>query len=86
MLIPQIETAMDDSELHTDSIGRLIAERIKYKVRELNIVKIEGKQRSLKRLISQMTCINPKERLSAERVLYILYNLELVDLDAGLKV
>ena len=28
-LIPHIETPMDDSEYHTDSIGRLIAERIK---------------------------------------------------------
>ena len=34
MLIPRIETPMDDSELHTDSIGRLIAERIKYNVPE----------------------------------------------------
>ena len=41
MLIPRIETPMDNSELHTDSIGRLVAERIKYKVPELNIVKIE---------------------------------------------
>ena len=74
MLIPHIETPMDDSEVHTDSIGRLIAERIKYKVRELNIVKIDGEQRRLKRLISGMTCVNPEERLSAERVLYILHN------------
>ena len=74
MLIPRIETPMDETELHTDSIGRLIAERIKYKVRELNIVKIDGEQRRLKRLISLMTCVNPEERLSAERVLYILHN------------
>ena len=61
MLIPRIETPMDDSEHFTDSIGRLIAERIKYKVPELNIVKIEGK--NLKWLISRMFCVNPEERL-----------------------
>ena len=42
MLIPQIETPMEDSELHAPSIGLLISERIKYKVSELNIVKVEG--------------------------------------------
>ena len=31
-LIPQIETLMDDSEFYVQSIGQLIAERIKYKV------------------------------------------------------
>ena len=75
MLIPRIETPMDDTELHTDSIGRLITERIKYKVQELNIVKIEGPQRSLKWLISRMTCVNPEERLSAGNVIFILSNL-----------
>ena len=79
MLIPQIETPMDETELHTDSIGRLIAERIKYKVPELNIVKIEGEQRRLKRLISRMTCVNPEERLSAANVFYVLHNLDSVD-------
>ena len=39
-LIPQIETPRDESELHVQSIGQLIAERIKYKVQELNIVRI----------------------------------------------
>ena len=81
MLIPRIETPMDETELHTDSIGRLITERIKYKVRELNIVKTEGEQKRLKRLISGMTCVNPEERLSAGRVLYILHNPDSVDGD-----
>ena len=72
MLIPQIETPMDDSELHAPSIGQLIAERIKYKVPELSIVKTEEEQRSLKSLISQMTCVNPEERLSASKVLDFL--------------
>ena len=66
MLIPQIETPMEDSELHVPSIGQLIAERIKYNVPELNIVQIRG---CFTRLISQMTCINPEERLSALEVL-----------------
>ena len=72
MLIPQIETPMDDSEFHALSIGQLIAERIKYKAQELSIVKIEGEQKSLKRLISQMTCVNPEERLPASKVLDFL--------------
>ena len=79
MLIPQIETPMEDSEFHVPSIGLLISERVKYKVPELNIVKIEGEQRSLKWLISRMTCRNPKERLSAENVQYFLNNLESAD-------
>ena len=76
MLIPQIETPMDDSEYHAPSIGLLISERIKYKVPELSIVKIEGPQGSLKWLISQMTCINPEKRLSAMEVILILRKLE----------
>ena len=40
MLIPQIETPMEDSELHVPSVGQLISERIKYKVPELSIVKM----------------------------------------------
>ena len=79
MLIPQIETPMDNSEFYVQSIGQLIAERIKYKVPELNIVKIEGPQKRLKQMISLMTCLNPEERLSAGRVLYILHNPESVD-------
>ena len=76
LLIPHIETPMDDSEYHTDSIGRLIAERIKYKVPELNIVQIKG---SVTRLISKMTCIKPEERLSAVDVLDILCGSEVRD-------
>ena len=76
MLIPRIETPMDDTEFHAPSIGQLISERVKYKVPELNIVKIEGPQKSLKRLISQMTFINPEERLSPENIFLFLNNLE----------
>ena len=66
MLIPQIETPREDSELHVPSIGLLIAERIKYKVPELNIVRVRG---CCTWLISQMTCVEPEERLSASEVL-----------------
>ena len=38
-LIPHIETPQHESEFHAPSIGQLIAERIKYKVKELDIVK-----------------------------------------------
>ena len=76
MLIPHIETPMEDSELHAPSIGLLVAERIKYKVKELNIVKIEPEQTLLKWLISQMTRIHPEKRLSAEETLDILNNPE----------
>ena len=76
MLIPHIETPMDDSEFHAPSTGLLISERKKYKVPELGIVKIEGLYRSLKWLISRMTCVNPKERPSAEDVIFILSKLE----------
>ena len=72
MLIPQIETPMEDSELHAPSIGLLISERIKYKVPELSIVKINGPQERVKWLISRMTCVNPEERLSAPEVLDVL--------------
>ena len=62
-----------------------IAERIKYKVTELNIVHVEkatwtdqkeDTKRNLRWLISQMTCINPKERLSAGQVLSELETVE----------
>ena len=72
MLIPHIETPMEDSEYHALSIGQLIAERIKYKVPELNIVSLNGPVRKWKWLISRMTCINPEERLSPAQVLEFL--------------
>ena len=65
MLVPHIETPMDDSELHAPSIGQLISERIKYNVSELNIVTSTGPQKGLKLLISQMTCVNAEERSSS---------------------
>ena len=76
MLIPQIETPMEGSEQHAPSIGQLIAERIKYKVSELNIVTLEGSTNELKRIISQMTCVNPGERLPATEVMNKLENMK----------
>ena len=78
-LIPRIETPMEDSELFTDSIGRLIAERIKYKVPELNIVKMEGPHKSLKWLIEQMTCVDPQKRFSAKDVINNLQQQKTLD-------
>ena len=80
LLIPHIETPREESELHAPSIGQLIAERIKYKVPELNIINLKnieflpavGPKNNLKWLISQMTCVNPEKRLSAETVLNFL--------------
>ena len=76
MLIPQIETPMDDSEFHAPSIGQLIAERIKYKVSELNIVHCKGPALNLKWLIREMTCVNPEERLSASKTQEKLENVK----------
>ena len=78
MLIPHIETPMEDSEFHAPSIGQLIAERIKYKVPELNIAKVKG---TLMRLISKMTCVKPRERLSATNVLNALNTVDNVEAD-----
>ena len=85
MLIPHIETPMDDSELHTPSIGQLIAERIKYEIPELSIVRIASPHKNLKLLISQMTCIAPEERLSAAKVMEIL-NQESVAIDLEVRL
>ena len=88
MLIPQIETPLDDTEIHAPSIGQLIAERVKYRVPILNIVNIEPAEINkrmeqkeeiiimLKLLISHMTSVNPEKRLSAEQVLDKLENAE----------
>ena len=88
MLIPQIETPLDDTEFHAPSIGQLISERVKYKVPILNIVNIEPAETNkrmeqkeeikimLKLLISHMTSVNPEKRLSAEQVLDKLENAE----------
>ena len=76
MLIPHIGPPMDDSEFHAPSIGQLMAERIKYKVKELNIVHLNSPAVNLKWIIREMTCVNPEERLSAEETLEKLENVK----------
>lgn len=72
-LASHIETPRDDLELYVFSIGQLIAERVRYKIPELNIVRIsemvpEGgavssdrgqNMRSIRSLIQKMTCVEP---------------------------
>ena len=86
VLIPQIETPMEDSELHVPSIGLLISERIKYKVPELKIVTLNGPLKNLKLLISQMTRVNPEERLSAEEVLGVLESVKFNQVQTCVKI
>ena len=83
-LVPHIETPQDDSDLYAQSIGQLIAERIKYKkykVPELNVVdqkkaevtsSAENLTETLKKIIRKMTCFNPKERVTANQVEFLL--------------
>ena len=88
-LVPQIETPQDNSELHVQSIGQLIAERIKYKVKNLNIaVNDEKKAKAMssemneaRKLIQKMTSVDPKDRLTADQVRDLLkqVNASLVD-------
>ena len=82
-MIPQIETPQDESELHVQSIGQLIAERIKYKVHDMEIVSVDVAKRwasivtadvdvrmELRGLIRHMTLI--AERPTADQVLKCL--------------
>ena len=62
-----------------EPIGRLIAARIKYKVKELNVVgELQDSDSivvtGLKLLVRKMTCVNPKERFSAEDVVKFFEN------------
>ena len=90
-LKPHIETPQNDSELHAFSVGQLIAERIKYNVKELNIVKTEkvspkptsqsgvkpfDERLRIKSIIQKMTCAKAEDRLSADQVLALLQNPE----------
>ena len=77
-LVPRIETPLDDSEYYSPSIGQLIAERIKYKIPELNVVvpvektDISGEDQlknEIRKLIQRMTCVNPEDQIYAFQVL-----------------
>ena len=83
-LVPQIETSQDHSELQVRSIGQLTAERVKYKVKELDIVQTQeihdtsGAEaekdtgKDLRKMIQKMTCVDPKERITAAQVQQLL--------------
>ena len=84
-LKPSIETPQDPSEKFTLSIGQLIAERIKYKIKELRVVVVGDSQSEagtssdavkltgdVKMLIGKMTYANPGDRISAAEVHYML--------------
>ena len=93
MLIPHIETARHDSDLHTP-IGQLIAERIKYDVPELDIVlgdslTTEGAsaiseeslwRQKMKNVIQAMTHYNPPKRPTASDVMAALERVFMLNL------
>ena len=71
-LVPRIETLLDSSELYT-SIGLTLATRIRYKEKELGIIKIEEYDTSdpkiqTRKLIQKMTCHIPQDRIAAGEV------------------
>ena len=78
-IFPQIETPREDAELHI-AIGQLIAQRLKYKIAQLNIVAIDEIvscardecrriKTKVRKLIGKMTRIKLTDRLSAAEVL-----------------
>ena len=85
VLIPRIETPQDGSELHMP-IGQLIAERIKYNIKELDVITLNESvlsddngnisnvniwKEEMKKLIQKMTCHKPEDRLSASETLQV---------------
>ena len=80
----EIETPQDPSEKFTLSIGQLIADRVKYKVKELRVFFIDDAQseagtssdavtsRDVKMLIEKMTHVDPGKRISAAEVHYMV--------------
>ena len=84
-LIPRIETPNDPSEVH-QNIGVIIAERVRFKVKPLEIVVVGENppagstpeyilEQKIRRLIAAMTRFKPKERLSATDVVSHLADL-----------
>ena len=73
-LVPHTETTQDYSELNLIPIGKVIADRVKYKSGELNIINVTddtgavSARNETKKLIRQMTCITPTDRLLATAV------------------
>ena len=95
VLIPHIETPQEDSELFLP-IGQLIAERIKYKVEELDVISLDGKCVpgdieagkstadkeicKVKLLIGKMTNVKPEDRPTASEVLQEFENIIFMDI------
>ena len=86
ILKPQIETPQDDSE-YSQAIGQLIAERIKYKIKQRDIVVLEKlkpdatsamrQAYDVKQLIQRMTFVEPEQRITAGDVFESLTAIEL---------
>ena len=89
-LVPRIETPRNDIEQHSP-VGQLITERIKYRVKELNIVVIDNDNENMgdsgknlnipneiRKIIQKMTCVKPQDRLSASQTLAHLRQLQKV--------
>ena len=86
LTIPRIETPRIDSERYAPSIGQLIAERRKYDIKELSVVKIDNIDQSsatedrvrmeMKLLIQKMTTANFKDRIKPSEVLLALQTIE----------
>ena len=93
-LAPCIETILDNSDRFT-SIGQVIATRVRFHLKELNVVILDangsGKSHKspfdpvitlkLKELIQKMTSVEPKHRFSAAEVLRDLQGMSEINVD-----
>ncbi len=76
-LVPKIETPNEDSELHLSS-GRILYERITYKVEPLCVVdqsKGNDIEQKIRGIIVKMTCAEANNRISAKQVVESLVKL-----------
>ena len=95
LTIPHIETLQDDSESHAFSIGQLIAERIKYKKGNLNVVIIDKVKAhssvelrvsiKLKKIIQKMTAARSETRISPTNVAMSLLTAEGLLVEANIR-
>ena len=93
ILKPQIETPQNDSE-YSQAIGQLIAERIKYNVKQQDIVILQELRpdatlamkltNDVKQLIKRMTCVDPEQRITSGDVLEALETIKAGDVLEGL--
>ena len=69
-LVPKIETPNEASELHLSS-GRILYERVTYKVEPLAIVDISKgsmAEKQIREVVLKMTCAHAKDRIRAKQV------------------